>query len=76
MDESQNSNHQKVVELYKKRLMLFYQSFIKIESGGSTTHSKDEEKEPGIDEHITKLHQLFEILNEHLPQLKKLESKA
>ena len=80
INESHNTVYEKVVELYKKKLMLWYQLFAKSDSKnenpGSTTHSKDEEKELGIDDHIEKLQSIFEILDSSLPSLLKLESKA
>ena len=74
---SHNKHHEKVIELYKKRIMLLYQSFVKIDPSKSTTHSKeDDEKPAGIDEHIQKLAQTAEILQEALPVISKLEKKS
>ena len=74
---SHNNHHEKVIELYKKRIMLLHQSFVKIDPSKSTTHSKENEDKPsGIDEHIQKLTQTVEILQEALPVISKLEKKS
>ena len=76
-----DKNENKAIELYKKRLMLLHQSFSKFENLesniNSTTHSKEEaEKIPGIDSHIENLGQIKIVLEEQLPNIKKLENKV
>lgn len=71
--------NEKVIELYKKRLMLLYQSFSKFEHPTeSTSNSKDgdKEKEPGMDEHIARLQVISTTLSENLEHLRKLENTA